>query len=77
MSVRPRVTGAIAHLTADERVILVRAHHLGWSVKRLADHFALSEADVKLRLHDAARSLLAGVGPDHQSPVSPPATRHL
>jgi DNA-directed RNA polymerase specialized sigma24 family protein len=60
VAARPRVTGAIAHLTRDERVILVRAVYWGWSVQRIADQFGLSEEIVKLRLHDAARSLLGG-----------------
>ena len=59
MSARPSVAGALAHLTADERVILVHAHYLGWSVQRIADQFGLPEEIVKLRLHDAARSLSA------------------
>jgi DNA-directed RNA polymerase specialized sigma24 family protein len=58
---RRRVIEVLTQLTAEERAVLWSAHHLGWSVEKIAGHYDLSKDTVKLRLHDAFQRLLTSV----------------
>ena len=40
-----------------DRVVLFKAHHLGWTTRQIVDDLDITETVVKCRLHKALHSL--------------------
>jgi RNA polymerase sigma-70 factor, ECF subfamily len=54
---RTMVADAFARLSAEDRAIVRRAYHNGWTTAQIGSDLGIAEGAVKSRLHHALRAL--------------------
>lgn len=58
---RSLIADAMRQLPFEHRAVIYRAYYQGWTTARIADDLKITDAAVKLRLHDGLRALRLGI----------------
>ncbi len=66
---RSRIADAMRQLPFEHRAAIYRAYYQGWTTSRIADDLKITDAAVKLRLHDGLRALRLGILGECQTPT--------